>query len=295
MQGRPADGGTIAHRINPTMKPGTLYIVATPIGNLADLTLRAADVLKSVNLVAAEDTRRTRKLLSHLDISKPVTSYREENRKRAAQSITTKLLDGKSVALVSDAGTPGLSDPGHYLVHEALEKGISVVPIPGVSALAAALSVSGLPLDRFVFEGFLPARQAARRRRLLELAATGYSIIIYESPRRILATLSDLSEILGDRNVVVAREITKIYEEFLRGKASEVAASLRNRDVRGEITLLVEGGEPPSVPAELDRAVQALRKEGLSAKRTASILADLTGESRQAIYKMASEIEPGKR
>ena len=277
------------------MKPGTLYIVATPIGNLADLTLRAADVLKSVNLVAAEDTRRTRKLLSHLDISKPVTSYREENRQRAAQNITTKLLDGKSVALVSDAGTPGLSDPGHYLVQAALEKGIPVVPIPGVSALAAALSVSGLPLDRFVFEGFLPARQAARRRRLLELAATGYSIIIYESPRRILATLSDLSEILGDRNVVVAREITKIYEEFLRGKASEVATSLRNRDVRGEITLLVEGGEPPSVPAELDRAVQALRKEGLSAKRTASILADLTGESRQAIYKMASEIEPGKR
>jgi 16S rRNA (cytidine1402-2'-O)-methyltransferase len=277
------------------MKSGTLYIVATPIGNLADLTLRAVEVLESVTLVAAEDTRRTRKLLAHLGIGKRLVSYREENRTRAAREIVSNLQAGHSTALVTDAGTPGLSDPGHYLVQRALESNIRVVPVPGVSALATALSVSGLSLDRFIFEGFLPPRQAARRKRLLELAGTGYPMIIYESPRRILSTLSDLVDVLGDRQIIVAREMTKIHEEFLRGMASEIVKALQGRELKGEITLLIEGGEPPSAPVELDNAVQALRKEGLSAKRTASVLADLTGESRKAIYKLAADIEPGKR
>jgi 16S rRNA (cytidine1402-2'-O)-methyltransferase len=267
------------------MKSGTLYIVATPIGNLADLTLRAVEVLESVTLVAAEDTRRTRKLLAHLGIGKRLVSYREENRTRAAREIVSNLQAGHSTALVTDAGTPGLSD----------ESNIRVVPVPGVSALATALSVSGLSLDRFIFEGFLPPRQAARRKRLLELAGTGYPMIIYESPRRILSTLSDLVDVLGDRQIIVAREMTKIHEEFLRGMASEIVKALQGRELKGEITLLIEGGEPPSAPVELDNAVQALRKEGLSAKRTASVLADLTGESRKAIYKLAADIEPGKR
>ena len=227
------------------MKSGTLYIVATPIGNLADLTLRAADVLESVSQVAAEDTRRTRKLLAHLGIGKHLVCYREENRSKAAREIISSLLAGRSIALVTDAGTPGLSDPGHYLVQKALESQIRVVPVPGVSALASALSVSGLPLDRFVFEGFLPPRQASRRKRLLELAGTGYPMIIYESPRRLQATLSDLLDVLGDRNVVVAREMTKVHEEFLRGPASEVMENLTARDLKGEITLLVAGGQPP--------------------------------------------------
>jgi 16S rRNA (cytidine1402-2'-O)-methyltransferase len=275
------------------MESGTLYIVATPIGNLADLTLRAADVLKSVDVVAAEDTRRTRKLLTHLGIGKRLVSYREDNREKAAREIISSIQALQSIALVTDAGTPGLSDPGHYLVQKALESNIRVVPVPGVSALAAALSVSGLPLDRFVFEGFLPPRQASRRNRLLELSGTGYPMIIYESPRRISATLSDILDVLGDRNIVVAREMTKIHEEYLRGPASKIMANLQARDLKGEITLLVEGGQPPSISMELDGAVKAMRKEGLSAKRTAAILGDLTGESKQAIYRMAAEIEPG--
>ena len=292
---------SIAHRISLiAMKTGTLYIVATPIGNLADLTIRASETLGSVDLIAAEDTRRTRKLLNHLGIRKRMVSYREENRAKAAREIISSIQTGHSTALVTDAGTPGLSDPGHYLVEKALESDIRVVPVPGVSALAAALSVSGLPLDRFMFEGFLPARQASRRRRLLELAATGYPMIIYESPRRIQATLSDLLDVLEDRNVVVAREMTKLHEEFLRGPASEVLKDLNARDLKGEITLLVAGGKPPSLPMELDRAVKTMREEGLSAKKTASILGDLTGENRQTIYKLAAEIaapteRPGDR
>ncbi|UCG37880.1 MAG: 16S rRNA (cytidine(1402)-2'-O)-methyltransferase, partial [bacterium] len=206
---------------------GILYVVATPIGNLQDLTQRAGEVLAKVELVAAEDTRRTRKLLTHLGIRVRLVSYREHNRDEAARSILAHLGAGRNAALVTDAGTPGVSDPGYHLVDACVKQGITVIPVPGASALAAALSVSGMPMDRFVFEGFLPSRAAARRRRLEELGATGLPFVAYESPRRIASTLSDIARTLGKVQVVVAREMTKVHEEFLRGDAQEVGRRLR--------------------------------------------------------------------
>ncbi len=276
------------------MKNGKLYIVATPIGNLEDISARADKVLRSVSMIAAEDTRRTKKLLSATGISKRTISYREQVREKASAQIINELEKGGDVALVTDAGTPGLSDPGYFLVREAARKDITVVPIPGPSALAAAISASGMSLDSFVFEGFLPTRSPARRRRLEELGGTGYPLAIFESPRRLLATLSDIEEAIGNRHVVVARELTKIHEEFIRGSVREVADKLKEGDIKGEVTLLVEGGEPRPVSLELDEAVSEMRSAGLSASKTASILADLTGEPRRKIYDIAKEMKSSK-
>ncbi|MEE8319463.1 MAG: 16S rRNA (cytidine(1402)-2'-O)-methyltransferase [bacterium] len=276
------------------MKNGKLYIVATPIGNLEDISARADKVLRSVSMIAAEDTRRTKKLLSATGISKRTISYREQVREKASAQIINELEKGGDVALVTDAGTPGLSDPGYFLVREAARKDITVVPIPGPSALAAAISASGMSLDSFVFEGFLPTRSPARRRRLEELGGTGYPLAIFESPRRLLATLSDIEEAIGNRHVVVARELTKIHEEFIRGSVREVADKLKEGDIKGEVTLLVEGGEPRPVSLELDEAVSEMRSAGLSASKTASILADLTGEPRRKIYDIAKEKKSSK-
>ncbi len=276
------------------MKIGKLYIVATPIGNLKDISARAKKTLSTVSMIAAEDTRRTKKLLSATGISKKTLSYREQVREKASARIIRELKEGGDVALVTDAGTPGLSDPGYFLVREAARKDITVVPIPGPSALAAAISASGMSLDRFVFEGFLPTRSSARRRRLEELGGTGYPLAIYESPRRLLATLSDIEEAIGNRYVVVARELTKIHEEFIRGSVREVADKLMKGDIKGEVTLLVEGGDARPVSLELDEAVSEMRSAGLSASKTASILADLTGEPRRKIYDIAKEKKSSK-
>ena len=275
------------------MKPGTLYIVATPIGNLGDITLRAVEVLAAVDFVAAENMGKTKALLSHLGLGKKVVSYREENRRKSAASIVRELKQGRSGALVTDAGTPGISDPGHYLVGVCAGEDLPVVPVPGVSALGAALSASGLALERFVFEGFLPSRSAARRRRLKELAAAGYPLVLYESPRRVPATLRDILEVLGDRSIVLAREMTKVYEEFVRGRTSEVLGKVEGGEVKGEVTILVEGGQAPGEPPEVTEAVKALRAEGLSASRVASILSGLTGVNRRDIYRLAGEFEAG--
>ena len=218
---------------------GILYIVSTPIGNLEDITLRALKVLKDVDLIAAEDTRRTKGLLNHYGISKPLTSYFSHNEKEKGEYLLNKLKDGKNIALVSDAGTPGISDPAYYLIKLALENNIEVHPIPGPAGVITALSVSGLPTDKFIFEGFLPRKSGRRLKRLESFINEERTIIIYESPHRILATLQEIRDILGNRPVAIGREMTKVYEEIIRGTADEVIQKLKGRKVKGEITLII--------------------------------------------------------
>lgn len=220
---------------------GLLYLVSTPIGNLEDITLRALRVLKEVNLTAAEDTRRTKKLLNHYQIKTPVTSYFEHSSFKKTQSLLSQLKSGKNIALVSEAGTPSISDPGYKLIKQAIENQIRVIPIPGASALIAALSASGLPTASFIFEGFIPRKTGKRQNLFLSLRGQPRTLIFYESARRLLSTLKDLLEVMGDRQIVIARELTKIYEEIIRGRTSEVIKLLEDKIIKGEITILVSG------------------------------------------------------
>ena len=222
------------------IQPGALYVVSTPIGNLDDITLRAIRILGGVDLIAAEDTRKTRFLLDHLSISKPLVSYYSYNETRRVPELVDLLTQGKSVAVVTDAGTPGISDPAFLLISNAIQHGIQVIPIHGASAALAALVASGLPTDRFVFEGFLPVKKG-RKTKFRELKEERRTIIIYESPFRIERTLGDILEHWGDRNVVVAREITKKFEEITRGQVSEVLAHIRKSTPKGEFVIVVEG------------------------------------------------------
>lgn len=221
--------------------PGTLYVVSTPIGNLEDITLRALRILKEVSIIAAEDTRHTQKLLSHFDIHTTLTSYHDFNKEEKTPVLLSKMAEGASIAIVADAGTPTLSDPGFYLIREAIRAGLPVSPIPGPAAAIAALAVSGLPPDRFVFEGFLPKKKGARARRLEQLKPDPRTLIFYESPFRIIGLLEEIKTILGDRPVVVAREMTKVFEEFIRGSVTEVLEKIGKKTVKGEITLVVGG------------------------------------------------------
>ncbi len=224
---------------------GTLYVVATPIGNLEDISLRALRILREVDLIAAEDTRRTRALLAKYGIPTPTTSYFEQNKLRRGPELVARLRAGASVALVTDAGTPGVSDPGFHIVRLAREAGVAVVPIPGPSAVVAALSAAGVPADRFVFEGFLPARRGRRLSRLRALQALERPVVLYESPRRVVETLEVVEEVFGPVEVVLAREVTKQFEEFRRGTPAELRASLAaGGAVRGEVTLIVNAGRP---------------------------------------------------
>ena len=220
---------------------GTLYVVATPIGNLEDVSARALRILREVDRVAAEDTRRTAQLLRHFGISTPLTSYYDAVEARKAPALVEELLSGKNLALVSDAGTPLLSDPGYRLVRAAVDAGIDVVPIPGPSAITAILSVSGLAVDRFVFEGFLPARPGRRRRRLESLRDDTRTVVLFESPHHVERTLGEIEEILGDRDVVVGRELTKTFEEIVRGKVSDVRRQVAEKGPRGEYTIAIAG------------------------------------------------------
>ena len=220
---------------------GTLYIVSTPIGNREDITLRALRILKEVDLIAAEDTRHTSLLLRHFGIHTPLTSYFEGNEFKKKEFILSKLKQGHRVALVSDAGTPGISDPGFRLIQTAIENEVPILPIPGPSAVIAALSVSGLPSDAFLFRGFLPHKMKKRRDLLNELGDIRETLIFYESPHRISETLKDVYEVLGDREIVLTRELTKIYEEILRGKVSEIQTQMGGRKLKGEITLVISG------------------------------------------------------
>jgi 16S rRNA (cytidine1402-2'-O)-methyltransferase len=221
------------------MKPGTLYVVATPIGNLEDITLRALRVLKEVGLVACEDTRRTRTLLTHFGIHVPVTSYFEHNKLTKGPAILRALGAGTSVALVTDAGTPGISDPGFLLVKAARDAGVPVVPVPGPSAVIAALSAAGVPADRFLFDGFLPVKPGRRLHRLEALRDLEMTVVCYESPHRLLASLEAIAQVFGEREIVAARELTKQFEEIVRGSARRLAERFAAGPVRGEFTLII--------------------------------------------------------
>lgn len=218
--------------------PGVLYLVATPIGNLEDITYRAVNVLSSVDVIAAEDTRTTKVLLDHYNIIKPMVSYYSYNEQARASQLIEKLLAGQSVAVVSDAGTPGISDPAYHIVQQALAHNITIIPIPGASAVLSALIASGLPTDRFVFEGFLPLKKG-RKTKFESLKAETRTIVIYESPHRIVRTLEDIFEYLGDRRVVVARELTKKFEEIVRGTTESVLAEIQSKQPRGEYVVLI--------------------------------------------------------
>ena len=271
---------------------GTLYVVATPIGNLEDITLRAIRILREVRLIAAEDTRRTRILLAKYGILTPLTSLYDQNEAKKSGLLIARLFKGEDVAYVSDAGTPGISDPGYILVREAVSLGIRVTPIPGASALIAALSVSGLPMDSFLFLGFLPSKSTRRRQLLTSLREEKRTLIFYESPHRLLASMGDIAALLGDREVVVSREMTKVYEEFLRGPAGDVLNRLGNGTIRGEVTLIVAGrsGEVPECSdAEITRLCEQLRREGgeePSQRDLAERIAKETGVSRRRIYRL---------
>lgn len=226
-------------RTRAANEPGTLYVVATPLGNLKDITLRALEALKNSDLIAAEDTRRTQKLLAAYDLHVPLTSYHEHNKQAKSRVLIDRLLRGEQVGLVTDGGTPGISDPGQELVQQARESGIPVVPIPGPSAVTCALSVSGMEGGTFIFLGFLPRRKSRRRRILEETAAQGRTVVLYESPYRIKKLLSEISELLGDIDVFLARELTKMHEELLSGTVSQVLQGLGDKQVLGEIALIL--------------------------------------------------------
>jgi len=275
--------------------PGTLYVVSTPIGHLDDITLRAIRILTDVDMVAAEDTRHTGRLFAHYKISTRLIAYHEHNEARQTPRLIDRLKAGNDIALVSDAGTPGISDPGYRLVTVALDSHIPVIPIPGASALVTALSVSGLPTDSFIFIGFLPHKKARRTERLKALADENRTLIFYESPKRILDFIKELESVLGDRPVVLGREMTKLHEEFLRGRLSEIADQLAERGtIKGECTLLVAGNKSrSSVPREVVRAalVNALTDRDRPLSATVKEVADQLSVPRNQVYKEALKIQ----
>ncbi len=273
---------------------GTLYVVATPIGNLEDVTLRALRVLREVRLIAAEDTRTARKLLARYEIATPTTSYFEHNKGVKTPRVLAALAEG-DVALISEAGMPGISDPGHELITSALAAGYPVVPVPGPSAVVTALAVSGLPADRFLFLGFLPRRAQERRALLQSAAASPWTLVFFEAPHRIVESLADVQEVLGDREIVAARELTKLHEEIWRGTVSALRAELAAGDRRGEFTLVVAGArpEPPQVwPRE--RVVAALREQAARrapAREAARQVAKEAGWKARDVYDLYSELK----
>jgi 16S rRNA (cytidine1402-2'-O)-methyltransferase len=268
---------------------GTLYIVATPIGNLEDITLRALRVLKEVDLIAAEDTRHAKKLLARYGIATRLISYYDQIESAKASLLVKQLGDGKNIALVSDAGTPTLSDPGFRLVREALRAGVSVVPVPGPSAVLAVLSASGLATDRFVFEGFLPGKARERRERLQRLREEERTLVFYEAPHRVRRTLADMLELFGDREAVLGREVTKVYEEFVRGRISGVIQALDREEPRGEITLVVGGASGEKVPLDdrIQAEIEALLEKGLRVKEIAEVLGEKFSYPKRDIYRLA--------
>ncbi len=271
---------------------GTLYLVATPIGNLEDISLRALRTLREVGLIAAEDTRRTRQLLAHFDISTRLTSYFEHNKLAKLDAILAALEVG-AVALVSDAGTPTLSDPGYELVRAALAAGHTVVPIPGPSALLAALSASGLPSDAFVYLGFLPRKAGERRQLLASVAAEPRTLVAFEAPHRLLESLTDIEAVLGDRPVAVARELTKLHEEIVRAPASQARRHFERQGVLGEVTLVIGGAATAAWDLERVRAELArLLRSGAPKKEAARLVARTAGWSPRDVYRLATEALP---
>jgi 16S rRNA (cytidine1402-2'-O)-methyltransferase len=269
--------------------PGTLYLVATPIGNLEDITLRALRVLREADLIACEDTRQSGKLLAHFGIDKPTVSYHEHNEAARTRELVGKLEGGANIALVSDAGTPLVSDPGYRLVTAAIDAGIAVVPIPGASAVLSGLSGAGLPTDAFRFCGFLPPKSGQRKKALEELSGDNCTLVFYEAPHRILDALSDVSEVYGERPVVVARELTKMHEEFLRGTADEIRSQLAARpSVKGEIVLLIGKGSHVVSDVPIEDAVRELEQKGVPRMDAIKQVARERGLSKRDVYKQVT-------
>ena len=278
-------------------KPGTLYVVATPIGNLEDITYRAVRVLKEADLIACEDTRHTAKLLHHYGIDKPTVSYHEHNEAARAEELVAKLIAGLNVAQVSDAGMPGISDPGYRVIHLAIERGVPVVPVPGASALVTALAASGLPTDSFQFLGFLPAKSGQRRTLLETLRSATHTTVVYEAPHRIAETMKDIVELLGaERPVALARELTKVHEEFIRGPAGEVLRRVQQQELKGEITLLIgksAGQEAQAGAKDIgQRLAEIIHEQKLDEKAGLKVLAKERGLSKSEVYR---ELQRAKR
>ena len=276
---------------------GTLYVVATPIGNLQDLSPRAARLLGEVGLIAAEDTRHTARLLRHLGLSVPLLSLHEHNEAARVDQLDGRLQQGENVALVSDAGTPLISDPGFVLVRELRRRGRRIVPVPGACALVTALSAAGLPTDRFLFQGFLPAKASARRQRLEALLERAETLVFYESPHRIRATLADIAMLFGARHVVLARELTKAFETFLDGDAGSLLAYMEADpdQARGEFVIMLAGAEPrdemQSAEVEGEALLAALLAEEIGVKQAAAVAARLLGGAKKAWYSKAQALK----
>jgi 16S rRNA (cytidine1402-2'-O)-methyltransferase len=268
------------------MSTGTLYIVATPIGNLEDITLRALRVLKEVDVIAAEDTRHSLRLLNHYGISKQLVSYWGEKEKVKAEETISLLKEGKNVALISDAGTPGIADPGSVLIRRAWEEGIRVEPVPGPSAAIAALSVSGFSTEEFIFCGFLPAKQSRRKKLLEELSREKRTLVFYEAPHRIVESFDDIAEIFSDRNTFLVREMTKLHEELMRGDAVGVRERLESAVTAGEYVIVVEGRRDEKNPAgeEALKEIESLMKKGFGRKEAVKRVAEEYGLSRKELY-----------
>jgi 16S rRNA (cytidine1402-2'-O)-methyltransferase len=279
-------------------KKGTLYLVSTPIGNLEDITLRAIRVLKEVDLIACEDTRRTRILLSHYGIHTALTSLYDEIERKKGEVLVEKLLDGRSLAYVSDAGTPLISDPGYHLVRLAIEAGIPVVPVPGPSAVITALSIAGMPSDRFAFFGFLPEKAGRRQSFLQKLKTLPMTLVFYESPRRIVDSLKDIRDVLGDRDVAVTRELTKVFEEVIRGRVDELVGKLEAQDIKGEITLLVGGAsdKPEAGDGEIEALYREIEQQGdFSTRDLAARIARELDLPRKRVYELVLKLRSMKQ
>ncbi len=270
---------------------GTLYLVATPIGNLQDISQRALDTLRTVNLIACEDTRHTLKLLNHYRISNSLISYHEHNEQERAEELTDRLVSGDSIAIVSDAGTPGICDPGFRIVQRAIEVGAAVVPIPGAVAFVNAAAASGLATDSIFFGGFLPSKKGDRRKRLEEIAMIPATLVLYESPHRLAKSLADCLDVLGDRRAAVARELTKLHEEFARGTLSELVTRFATQPARGEIVLVIERGEKntqqtSSSATDLAGLVAEFEAQGIEHKTALKKAAKALGMSKSDAYRM---------
>jgi 16S rRNA (cytidine1402-2'-O)-methyltransferase len=270
--------------------PGTLYLVATPIGNLQDITLRAIETLRAVNVIACEDTRHTRNLLTHLRISNKLVSYHEHNEFERAEELADRLLAGESVAIVSDAGTPGISDPGFRIVQRAAEIGVTVIPIPGPAAFVAAVTASGLATDSIFFGGFLPSKKGERRKRLEEIKDIPSTLTFYEAPHRLAKSLADCADVLGDRQAGVARELTKMHEEIVRGRLSALAESFAGQAVKGEIVIVIDrkGTEPvkeKDAKTGLPQRIAELEATGLDPKSALKKAAKEFGLSKSEAYR----------
>lgn len=271
-----------------------LFLVSTPIGNLEDITLRALRVLKEVDLIACEDTRHTRRLLDHFGISKPTISYHEHNEQQRAEELADRLARGESIAVVTDAGTPGISDPAYRIVVAAIERGVTVTPVPGATAMIAGLVASGLPTDSFLFAGFLPHKKQARRAHFEELKSERATLVFYETPHRIREALIDVREILGDRQAAVARELTKLHEQFIRGSVSDIIAHFDANEPRGEMALVIAGNRDdnltPVEDASVNQQVERLmREQGLSRNDAIKQAARSRGLSKREAYRLMLE------